>query len=277
MVSCCCKKQKQKGMVIRMKRVIEDIKKYRHYTKYAAKSELKAEVAGSHLNWLWWFLDPILFMLVYSFISLVVFGKGEKYFPVFVFIGLSVWNFFNKTIISSVKIVSANSSIVSKVYIPKYFLIVKNMLINGFKMLISFGLVICMMIGYRVEVSWKILWMFPLLIILFVIVFGVSTIVAHFGVFVEDLSNLLQVFLRMMFYLSGVFYSLEGRLHAPYNKWMLNLNPTAYLMGSLRKVMLYNTMPNLYVMLFWFVIGLILSWVGIRIIYKYENSYVKVI
>ena len=66
-----------------------DLQKYWKYTQYAAKSQLKSEVASSYLNWLWWILDPLLFMLVYTFIALIVFKKSVEYFPVFVFIGLT--------------------------------------------------------------------------------------------------------------------------------------------------------------------------------------------
>ena len=48
-----------------MKKFINNIKKYKGYMLYATKATLKSEVAGSRLNWLWWILDPFLFMLVY--------------------------------------------------------------------------------------------------------------------------------------------------------------------------------------------------------------------
>ena len=72
-----------------MKRFWKDIKRYMPYAKYATKSGLKSEVASSHLSWLWWILDPILFMLVYWFIFMVIFGQKKEYFHIFVFVGLS--------------------------------------------------------------------------------------------------------------------------------------------------------------------------------------------
>ena len=140
-----------------MRRFVEDIKKYKNYIVYSSKSQLKSEIANSHLSWLWWILDPLLFMLVYSFIALVVFGKGEKYFPIFVFIGLNCWQFFEKSVKQSVKLVNANKQIVSKVYIPKYILILIKMGFNGFKMVVSFSLVVLLMIVWRVPVSLNIL------------------------------------------------------------------------------------------------------------------------
>ena len=47
----------------------------------------------------------------------------KKYFPVFVFIGLSIWNFFNKMVVYSVKLVTQNRDTVTKVYLPKFILL----------------------------------------------------------------------------------------------------------------------------------------------------------
>lgn len=88
-----------------MKKFWKDLQWYKGYITYATKANLKAEVAGSYLNWLWWILDPLLFMLVYSFVALIVFGKGEPYFPIFVFIGLNSWKFFSRSVSKSVKMI----------------------------------------------------------------------------------------------------------------------------------------------------------------------------
>ena len=77
-----------------MNRFIKDMKRYFTYAKFAARADLKAEVASSYLNWLWWILDPLLFMMIYTFIAIVVFRSSVQYFPLFVFVGLTLWNFF---------------------------------------------------------------------------------------------------------------------------------------------------------------------------------------
>ncbi len=260
-----------------MKRFVNDIKKYYKFTIYSAKSELKSEIANSHLSWLWWILDPLLFMMVYSFISIIVFSKSEPYFPVFVFIGLASWQFFEKTVKVSVKLVSNNRSIVSKVYLPKYILILQKMGVQGFKMMISYILVVIMMVGYRIHVGPVIPYIIPIFLTLFVITFGFSTILMHFGVFVEDLFNVVNVLLRLVFYLSGIFYNIVKRVPEPYNEVLLKVNPVALIMTDLRSVMIYETMPHRKWILLWFVIGVLLSVIGVKTIYKYENSYVKVI
>ena len=77
------------------KRFFSDTAKYGKYAIYSAKSALKSEVANSYLNWLWWVLDPLCFMLIYTFIFGVVFNGAKPYFPIFIFIGITVWDFFH--------------------------------------------------------------------------------------------------------------------------------------------------------------------------------------
>ena len=254
-----------------------DIKKYWSYTVRSAKAELKSEVASSYLSWLWWILDPLLFMMVYTFIAVIVFEKGGKYFPIFVFIGLTMWNFFNTVVLGSVKIVKNNSATVSKVYIPKFILVIKKMMVNGFKMAISFVLVFILMGIYRVPVSYHILYIFPVLVVMMLVVFGISNLMLHFGVFVEDLRNVMTVVMRLCFYMSGIFYSISERVPEPYNRIMLQLNPAAFLIDSARQSLIYSAAPGRKVLLLWGAAGLILSVHSIKLVYKYENSYVKVI
>ena len=127
-----------------LEKLVYDTKKYWKYTKYAAKSELKSEVANSHLNWLWWVLEPLLLMLVYLFIAVVAFKSTLKYFPIYIFLGLTLWNTWSGLLKNSLKLLKRNKGIISKVYLPKYILIIENMMVLGFKMFISFMLVMIM-------------------------------------------------------------------------------------------------------------------------------------
>ncbi len=261
-----------------LNRFIKDFRNYFTYARYSARMDLKAEVASSYLNWLWWILDPLLFMMVYTFIATIVFDKGNtRYFPLFVFVGLTLWNFFNKTVQSSVKLMRSNQAIVEKVYLPKFILVVQKMMVNGFKMLISFGLVVIMMLIYRVRITFNVLYMAPILLLLILLTFGISCIVLHFGVYVDDLSNIMNVVLRLMFYMSGIFYNVIDRLPEQYANLFINVNPMALLLTSARNTMLYESPPYRRTMLVWFGISLLLSVISIWLIYKHENSYAKVI
>lgn len=260
-----------------MKRFFKDLKKYKNYIVYATKSELKTEVINSYLGWMWMILEPLAFMLIYTFIANVVFRSHVQYFPVFVFIGLSIWNFFNKMVTCSVKLVSSNRDTVTKVYIPKFVLILIKMGVNAFKMAVSFLLVAIFMCIYKVPITWNVLWFIPIIITVLVFTFGVCTIVMHLGVFAEDLTNLVNIALRLIFYMTGVFYDISTRIHnVLYRTILLDLNPIANFIYNMRNVLIYKSAPVGMWTLVWFLVGLLICMLGIKTIYKYENTYVKV-
>lgn len=258
-----------------MIRFLKDIQKYWRYILYSARAQLKDEVAGSFLNWLWWILDPLLFMLVYTFVYTIVFGRSQDYLCAFIFIGYTTWQFFNRCVNGSVKLVKQYQAVLSKVYLPKFVLILSNMMVYGFKLLIGFGLVIVTMLLYRVPWTLKMLWFFPYMVLLFLLSFGLSCILLHGGVYMEDLSNIIRVVLRLMFYLSGIFYNPETQLEGLAQYAMIRLNPTCFIITQLRNTMLYNKAPLTSWLLVWTVIGLLVSIIGIKLIYKYERRYVK--
>lgn len=262
-----------------LKRFYSDFLNYFKYAIYSARAQLKSEVANSYLNWLWWILDPLCFMLIYTFIFGTVFNAKEQYFPVFIFLGITMWDFFNKNVMQSVKVIKTNKPIVSKVYLPKFILIVVKMFINGFKMFISVLIIIGMLIVWKVPMTWNVLYAIPILLTFLMLTFGISTYLLHYGVFIQDLTNVVNIALRLIFYLTGVFYDVSKRLIslAPLNEIVLNFNPLAFLLHSMRQAVLYGTPPDSKVLLVWFIIGLVISYFGVRKIYKNENSYVKVI
>lgn len=260
-----------------MKKFIKNIKKYYKYAIYSAKAELKSEVADSYLNWLWWIIEPLCFMLIYTFIFGYVFKNDQPYFASFVFIGLSAWNFFNRMISGSVKLISKNRDLVTKVYIPKYILLLSKSFTYLFKLGISLLLAFILMLFQQVPLTWHIILFIPILIVLYLVSFGLGMILMNFGVYLNDLSNLVDIGLKMVFYLSGVFYNIKKRLSGTIGFILLRVNPVAFIMSELRKVMLEGKMFSLGGLGFWFIIGILLCVVGIHIIHKNENSYAKVI
>ncbi len=268
-----------------MKRFFSDISKFKNYVEYSARSELKAEVAGSFLSWLWWFLDPLLFMLVYSFLALVIFNGREPHFTVFVFIGLNIWQFFSKMVKTSVRLVAGNKNIVTKVYVPKHMFILSKMCVHGFKMFVSFMLAAVFLIidgifFEPVQIGIYILWTIPLFLLLFVGTFAVCLFIMHFGVFVEDLTNVITVVLQLGFYVSGVFYSIENRLGGQYEwaaKLLVNCNPVALIMTDMRSVIIGDGSMHFLPLAIWSLVSIVAAILGIKLIYQFENSYVKII
>lgn len=258
-------------------RFILDIRKYFAYAIRSSKSELRSEVAGSYLNWMWWLIEPFCMMLIYTVIFGVVFKASEQYFPVFIFIGITMWGFFSRSVSGSVNTVRNNKAIVTKIYIPKYILLLSKMFVNAFKMLVSFGIVIIMMILFHVHPTMNILYSVPIIIVLFLFTFGLGTILMHYGVYVSDLSYITGIVLSMMMYFAGTFYSISKRIPAPFGEIMEMCNPIAFLISSMRNALLYGMTPSWILLCIWGFISLVMIALGSFTIYSNENAYVKVI
>ena len=161
-------------------------------------------------------------------------------------------------------------------YLPKFVLVIVELIVNAYKMFICFALVVVMMLIYRVPVSWKIVMVIPIFAILFIFVYGCCMIVMHIGVFLDDFAYVVNIGMNMLMYISGLFYSFD-KLAAPYGMILQIFNPIAFLMTSMRQVVLYSTSPDYIVMVIWAVISFGVAIFGTQLIYKNENNYVKVI
>ena len=73
------------------------------------------------------------------------------------------------------------------------------------------------------------------------------------------------------------FGAFSTRIHNPvYRTVLLDINPIANYIYNMRSVLIYSSGPDILWLFIWFVAGIALSALGIRTIYKYENTYVKV-
>ena len=249
-------------------KLYSDFKKYYSYIRFSVQASLKAEVSGSYLNWIWWILEPFCFMVIYATVFGMIFETSEENFPLFIFIGNAMWNFFSKSLATSVSLIKQNETIISKVYVPKFVLLLVEMGINSFKFLLNFGIAIFMLFAFQVSVSKYILLSIPIFFVLFLITFAFGTLLMHFGVYIEDLSYVISILLNMLMFFFFFFYSIEARLDAPFGILAGRLNPIAFLMTSMRKVLMYCQCPDIGLLLIWTAIGLLISLAGIKILYK---------
>lgn len=265
------------GPLFEVKKFIGDIKKYRQYMVYAARTDLKAEVANSYLNRLWWLLEPFFNMLVYVIVFGNIMGSSVEKYPIFTFSALLMWNFFSKTVNYSVKLVRNNRDIITKVYIPKFIILLSNMILNMLKLCFSLIVLVAMMIVFRVEIGINILWVIPAYGVMILLAFGVGMLFLHFGVYVDDLSYAVGILLNMLMFLSGIFYNFMTTLPEPLNGVMICLNPVAVIIDTMRNALINNTASNLPILGMWFLISVIMCFVGVHTVYKNENSYVKIV
>ena len=99
----------------------------------------------------------------------------------------------------------------------------------------------------------------------------------HYGVYVNDLGYITGIVLTMLMYMTGVFYNVAKRIPQPYGILLEKCNPIAFLISTMRNVLLYGEKPEWLGLLFWGLVAAVVSLAGVVTIYHNENAYVKVI
>ena len=256
-------------------RFLKDLKEYSYLSRYMARTGLKAEVANSYLNWIWWVLEPLASMVIYYLIFSQLLGRDQEYYVAFIYAGTLLWSYFERCTLFAVSAIRINQDIVTRTYIPKPILLVSNIIFNDFKMLISAVILVLVMILQGVKPTPWILMIIPMLLLMHLLTFGVGLILMHYGVFVDDLTHAMRIAMRILFYATGVFYNLQTILPAPWGEILVRVNPIAAIIQNSRACLLYGTAPEALTVIIWFAISILLCAVGLRLCYKYENTYVK--
>ena len=260
-----------------MRRFLADLKRYAPYALMSARAELKAQVVNAHLSWMWWLIEPLCMMLIYAFVFGVVFRAAEPQFALFLFIGITFWNFFARNVRTSATVIRAHRGIITRIYLPKYILYLGKMFVNFHKMLFSLGIIVVMMLVCRVSISGNILFFPILLLILFVLTFAAGVVLMHWGVFINDLDHVLGIVLRIMMYVVGVFYNVAARAPAPFGELIDTFMPVTHLISAIRQSVLYCATPDWRMLAVWFAASLCLLFFGIHVVYENENTYVRVV
>ncbi len=256
------------------KEFIKNLIKYKEYILYSTKVELKTKLSTSYLGYLWWILDPLLFMLIYMLVVLVIFKRTQENFHVFVFLGLLPWKWMSGVIQYSSISIKGKIKVLEQVYAPKYIFPLTRVLVDSVEFLISILIVIVMLLIFKIKITPHIFEFFVVFVINLLVLYSLTLPIAHIGVFFADIRNILQFVLRLGFYMSPILYDLNSIPEKFRFIWWFN--PATPFILSYRNIFLYGKSP-LYVMMgIWLIIGVIFMWAGLLLMMRFDKNYTKV-
>jgi len=202
---------------------VRDLLQYRNLLWQLTKRNLTVRYKRSFLGIMWTLLDPLLTMLVMTFVFTALLERNLPDFPVYLLTGIVVWAFFSQSSGGSIRDFSNNGRLISKINIPPSAFIVVTVwtgVINFFISLLIV-LVVSALTGAPITLAWL---MLPIPIFIFTLfTLGVCLILAPLGIYFADIQNIYSIFLRLMMYLSAIFYPVDilpDGLRA-----IVNLNP----------------------------------------------------
>ena len=126
--------------------LFSDIYKYRQMIFSLVHKELRGRYKGSVLGFFWTFLNPLLQLIVYTFVfSVLMHQQIEKYY-LFLFVALVPWIFFSSCVSAGANCVFIYGNLVKKIYFPREIIPISFVTSQFVKMLYTFIVVFAVII-----------------------------------------------------------------------------------------------------------------------------------
>lgn len=204
--------------------------------------DFKKSYLGSMLGTIWVFLNPLLMTLIFMLIFGLGFKSrapvGEVPFIVWFLCGLFSWNFFKDTISNNTTIFQQYKFLITKINFRNSIIPVIKYLSNTFLHLVNMLLLTLVLLAYSFPITIYWLQILYYFIAMSVLVLGLSWTSSVLTVFIPDIKNIVQVAMRLGFFATPIFWTLD-RISPDY-QWIFQLNPMAYILQGYRDSMIFQ-------------------------------------
>jgi ABC-type polysaccharide/polyol phosphate export permease len=211
-----------------------------------AKANFKLRNEGSYLGILWYLLNPLLLFLIILFIRGVAFsGSKIEFYPIYLLFGIVMSNLFTSIAGSSINSVSGNASFITSMKIEYEPFILSNIFQFVFSHLFEVALIAVFMVFYKISLI-GIIYYFIILFFFLVFLTGVSFLFSTIGTYVSDFSNVWNFASQLLFFITPTFYAIKA---TDPNYYMNLFNPFFYFLDVSRQIVVYQKMPELWMIL----------------------------
>ncbi len=224
--------------------------RHRELLRALIEREVIGRYRGSIAGLLWSFLNPLLMLLVYTFVFSVVFkvrwgteNDSNTQFALLVFTGMMVFNLFSECLTRAPGLILSHVNYVKKVMFPLDMLPCVMLGAVLFHTLVSFAVwLLFHLLAFGLPPPTALL--FPLVLLpLVLFTLGLSWVLASLGVYLRDVGQVIGVLMSALLLMSAVFYPLSA-LPEAYRHW-LYLNPLTLVIESSRDVLIWGVVPDL--------------------------------
>lgn len=232
------------------------------------KREVIGRYRGSIFGLAWSFFNPILMLVIYTFVFSVVFqakwgvntSEGEAQFALVLFAGLIVFNLFSEAINRAPSLILGNVNYVKKVVFPLEILPVISIGTSLFHALISLLVLMMAITIFNDHLNWTAILILLIFLPLTFLILGLSWILASLGVYMRDVGQSIGIITAALMFLSPVFYSIDT-LPPSFQFWLM-LNPLSFIIEQARIVLIQGQMPNWDLLGIYTAGALIFMWCG---------------
>jgi len=234
---------------------------------------LKSEASRNILSYIWWILEPFLYMLVFYIVFEMLLNRGGENYTTFLIIGLIPWMWLMKSVSGSSSSIINSQALITQIKIhPVIFpltIVVQTLIkqIPVFILLIGF----VWLQGFEPTTSW--FWLIPITILELIIIVIFSLVIAALIPFVRDFNYLVPTGLTFLMFMSGIFYDYKNIGEQWQDVFLMN--PMAYLIKCYRDIFFNTEAINTYNLFVWFLISITLLIMTLHLYRKLGNIFPK--
>jgi lipopolysaccharide transport system permease protein len=214
--------------------------RYRALIHSLVARELKARYRGSVLGYFWSIVNPLLLLLIYTFVFSVMLPgvRGDEFEPysLFMFCGILPWTWFSSSLLTSANVFIANANLIRKVLFPAEILPIVSVLAGLVHFALGLPILAAFFVYYRVPVSAvDLLWLPVVVAVQLLLTLGLALLVSALTVHFRDIRDLLSNLLTIWFFATPIIYPLSMAPEGA--RRILNLNPFTHLAVAYQEVL----------------------------------------
>lgn len=218
-----------------------------------AKMSLKAEASKLYFSFLWWIIEPLLFVLAFYFVFAVLLQTRQEDFLLFLMCAKIPYMWFSKAVTTASGSIVGNRGIISQIDIPKTIFPYASIQISLYKEIPVFLLLLAMCVYYNYLPSLEWLWLIPLLVVMYLMIVAFGLLTALLVCYADDVRMLINMAMLFLMFTSGIFFDISI-IHQPLQDYLLTYNPLAFLCDAFRKILMHKGLYNLQHLLVLFAI-----------------------
>jgi homopolymeric O-antigen transport system permease protein len=226
-----------------MLRNLQELYQYRALLYSLTQRELKARYRGSLLGFLWTFLNPTLYMLVYALVFNFVSKNTMEHYTYFMFVGLLPWMWFSSSVVGGASSISDRRDLLTKVRFPAQVLPATVIATNLANYIFSLPLMVGMGLIVGVLPTWHSV-AFPLVVLVqLMFTLGLTYLISALNVTFRDLQHIITNLMTLWFFVTPVLY--PATTVPPAIRGLLTtLNPMAALSQAYQDIFYLHQLPD---------------------------------
>lgn len=198
---------------------------------------------GMALGQLWLILNPLIQIGVYWFVFGVGIRNGKPIgdipYVVWLTCGLTPWLIANRGVVQPAGSIYAKASMLTRSNIPTYLIPLSVSLATIMNGKWTVVVMIVIFLGNGCLPTWNIIGLLYYLVCILAFTASLSLITSVLGMLARDFLNLIQALLRMIFFVSPIFWDPSSAANEIVRS-MSQYNPFAYVITGFRECMLYD-------------------------------------